>query len=504
MPLLSISEGLSGQARQRPEQVALVHGAQGLTYAALDRRVDAAAHLLWYQGVRPGDRVATLLPNGLTAVELLFAAARAGAVVVPLNPRSTEAELAHLLRDTGPKLVIGVPPALEAARAVLPPCTALLPEAPDYVELRAQQPDAPFPAQAGETAPWLIVYTSGTAGSPKGAQRNQRSDYLMGLMLATAVGVGPGDVGLVQMPLFHINSIWVVTLSLCIGATCHLSASTRFQPGTMFAELVSSQATYSMFIPTMLGYLADGLEQGQLAGARLRVLMTSSAPLPVPLRDRLLKLLPQARIVELYGATEIGAVTLALHDAGTPGGSIGFPLPGVRVRLLSPERRPVPLGEAGELFVESPLAMDGYFGRPEETEAVRAGSFLGVGDLARADAQGRLYLVDRVTDMIITSGENVYPSEVESVLLGHPAVALAAVVGVADARRGEAVAAAVVCREGATVAAADLAALCRARLAPYKCPRSIAFVRELPLGVTGKVLRRKVREAWAQGAYTPA
>ncbi len=511
--LLSISDGLSGQARQRPDHLALVHGEERLTYAELERRVDAAAHLLWGLGIRPGDRIATLLPNGVTAVELLFAAARAGAVVAPLNPRSTPAELAHMLADTGPKVVVGVPAALEAAREVLPSGVRVLAERPmadahpSYAQLREEHARGPFPPQAGEAAPWVIVYTSGTTGVPKGALRNQRSDYLMGLMLAPAAGVGPGDVGLVLLPLFHINSIWVVTLSMCIGATCHLSTAARFQPGTMLAELERSGATYSMFVPTMLGYLAEGLERGQIRGERLRVLMTSSAPLPVPLRDRLLAVLPAARMVEFYGATELGAVTLAWHDAGQPGGSIGFPLPGVRVRLLDGERRPVPLGEPGELFVESPLLMDGYFGRPAETEAVRVGAFIGVGDLARQDEAGRLYLVDRVTDTIITSGENVYPSEVESVLLAHPAVALAAVVGAPDERRGEAVSAVVVCRDGPPVSAGDLAAHCRAHLAPYKCPRTIAFAPELPLSLTGKVLRRKVREAWAQGAYagqTPA
>jgi acyl-CoA synthetase (AMP-forming)/AMP-acid ligase II len=510
-PVLSLSEGLAGQARQRPDHVALVHGEERLTYAALNRRVDAAAHCLWALGVRPGDRVATLLPNGVPAVELLFAAARAGAVVVPLNPRSTAAELEHILTDTGPRVVIGVPPALDAARQALPAGARWVAEgepagdAPGYAALRdAHAARGAFPDQGGEASPWLIVYTSGTTGRPKGALRNQRSDYLMGLMLAPAVGVGPGDVGMVLLPLYHVNSIWVVTLSICVGATCHLSTALRFQPSTMLAELERSGATYAMFVPTMLGYLAEGVERGEVGCGRLRVLMTSSAPLPIPVRDRLLAALPQARMVELYGATELGAVTLAWHDAGAPGGTIGFPLPGVRVRLLDAQRRPVAPGEPGELFVDSPLLMDNYFGRPEETEGIRAGTYVGVGDLARQDADGRLYLVDRVTDTIITSGENVYPTEVEGALLSHPAVALAAVVGVPDERRGEAVVAVVVCREGQTVAAAELGAHCRARLAPYKCPRSIAFARELPLGLTGKVLRRKVREAWAQGAYRAA
>ncbi len=504
--MLSISEGLAGQARRRPDQIALICGGERVSYAELDRRVDAAAHLLWSQGVRPGDRVVTLLPNGLTATELLFAAARCGAVICPLNPRSTAAELAYLLGDAGPRLVVGPPGALETAASALPPGTRTIADLPPgdagagYSRLRDESGAGRFAPQVGEDAPWLLVYTAGTTGRPKGAWRSQRSDYLMGLMLAPAVGIGPADVGLAWMPLFHVNSIWVTTLSVCIGTTCHIHAPIRFQPAALLADLERSGATYSMFVPSVLGYLADALEQGQLRCDRLRVLMTSSAPLPPVLRDRLLAALPAVQLIEIYGATEIGAATLERHERGQEGGAIGFPVPGVRVRVLGPDRRPVTPGEAGELFVESPQGMIGYFGRPADTEAVRAGEYIGVGDLAVQDASGRLRLVDRVADTIITSGENVYPTEVEAVLMAHPAVFLAAVIGVPDQRRGEAVVAAVVCRPGQAVTAAGLAAHCRAQLAAYKCPRSIAFASELPLSLTGKVLRRRVRDLWREGA----
>jgi len=507
--VLSISEGLAGQARQRPDQFALVCGETRVSYAEFDRRVDAASHLLWGLGVRPGDRVVTLLPNGLTATELLFAAARSGAVICPLNPRSTPAELAYLLTDAGPRVVVGVPPVLEAAAAALPEGVRVIADLPPgdprpgYARMRDDAGSGPFPPQVGEDAPWLLVYTSGTTGRPKGALRSQRSDYLMGLMLAPAVGIGPDDVGLAWMPLFHVNSIWMVTLSICIGTTCHIHAPARFQPAALLADLDRSGATYSMFVPSVMGYLADALEQDQVRCAGLRVLMTSSAPLPPVLRDRLLTALPSAQLVEIYGATEIGAATMERHVRGQAGGTIGFAVPGVRVRLLGPDRRPVEPGQPGELFVESPQVMSGYFGRPADTEAARAGAYVGVGDLAVQDGSGRLRLVDRLADTIITSGENVYPTEVESVLLAHPAVALAAVIGVPDERRGEAVVAAVLCRPGQSVTAAGLAAHCRAHLAPHKCPRSIAFATELPLSLTGKVLRRRVRELWREGAFMP-
>lgn len=503
--MLTISEGLAGQARQRPEQTALVCGEHRVSYAELDRRADAGAHLLWGLGLRRGDRVATLLPNGVTAVELLFAAARAGVVLCPMNPRSTPAELTYLLSDAQPRLVVAAAPLVEALRGALPagvPVLADLPpeQADGYAGRREAAAPGRFEQQGGEDDPWILVYTSGTTGRPKGALRAQRADYMVGLMLASAVGVNAGDVGLAWMPLFHINSIWVVTLSICIGTTCHIHAPARFQPSALFADLARSGATYTMFVPSVLGYLADALEQGQLRLPDLRLLLTSSAPLAPALRDRLLAALPSARLIELYGATELGAATMERHERGQEGGTIGFPLPGVRARLLGPDRRPVPPGTPGELFVHSPQSMLAYFGRPADSEAARAGDYVGVGDLAVEDAGGRLRLVDRLADTVITSGENVYPSEVESVLLAHPAVALAAVVGVPDERRGEAVVAAVVCRPGQETTAAALAAHCREHLAPYKCPRTIALTAELPLSMTGKVLRRRVRELWAEGA----
>lgn len=509
--MLTIADGLRGQSLQRPEQVALVCGDEAVTYAELDRRADAAAHLLWSRGVRPGDRVATLLPNGMTAAELLFAAARCGAILCPLNPRSAPAELAYLLQDSAPRVVVGLPPLLEAAGGLLPPGSVAIPELPagvpgdGYRALRAAAAtQGPFDSQARAEAPWLLVYTSGTTGRPKGALRSQVSDYLMGLMLAPAVGIGPGDVGMAWMPLFHVNSIWVVTLSVCIGTTCHIHAPLRFQPGALIADLERSGATYAMFVPSILGYLADALERGEASCPHLRVLLTSSAPLPPVLRDRLLAVLPAAQLVELYGATELGAVTLERHRAGQAGGTIGHPLPGVRVRLLGPDRQPVREGEPGELFVESPQGMLGYFGRSAETEAVRSGGFTGVGDLAVRDPDGRLRLVDRVADTIITGGENVYPTEVESVLLTHPAVFQAAVIGVPDERRGEAVVAAVVLRPDQGATAAELTAHCRAHLAGYKCPRAVALAAELPISLTGKVLRRRVRELWREGILAPA
>jgi acyl-CoA synthetase (AMP-forming)/AMP-acid ligase II len=502
---MGVRESLEAQVRTRPDAVALVSAEGSLTYGALGEAVAELADAYRRAGLAPGDRVVTLLPNGLLAVEALLAAAAAGVVACPLNPRSPAPELAYLLADAEPRLVLGAPAALEAARAVLPPGVPTWP-ALTLDDVRAVAAELPASARTPEApvppdAPWVLVYTSGTTGRPKGALRNQESDDRVGRLLAPLLGVTPADRGFVVLPLYHINSIWVVSLSLCLGATCHLYTAPRIQPGAMLDELARSQASYTMLVPTLLAFLADALEAGTHRFPALRLLMTSSAPLAPSLRDRLVAALPGVRIAELYGATELGPVTLAWHGPDHPADSVGLPLPGVRVHLLDAARRPVPPGAVGELFAEGPFLMDGYFRRPDATAAARHGQALTVGDLARQDEAGRLYLVDRLADTIITGGENVYPNEVEGVLLAHPAVALAAVVGVPDPRRGEAVAAVVVPRPGVSVTAAELLAHCRRHLAPYKCPRTIAFAEGLPLAPTGKVLRRQVRELWREGRY---
>jgi acyl-CoA synthetase (AMP-forming)/AMP-acid ligase II len=509
--LLSVGDALEAQARQGPDRVAAVCGDQRLTFSEIEGRANAAARLLWREGVRPGDRVATLLPSGLTMLELLFAAARTGAVLCPVNVRLQADEVAYQLHDASPRLLVAAPSLAAAFGDRLPAELPLLLDGPPtgvagdagqgYAERRNAEERSPFPPRVGEEAPWLLVYTSGTTGRPKGALRTQRGDFLVGLMLANAVGVGPEDTGLAILPMFHVNSIWFATLSLCMGAACHIYAAPQFHPAAIGEALERSEATYAMFVPTLLGYLADLLEAGRVRTPSLRVVMTSSAPLPAALRDRLLRALPTARLFEVYGATELGPVTLARHTGDTAAGTVGFPLPGVRVRLLDDRRRPVAPGEVGELFAGGPLLMSGYFGRPEDTEAALDGGFLSVGDLARQAPDGSLSLVDRAADTIITSGENVYPTEVEGVLAAHPAVRLAAVFGADDPRRGQRVVAVVVQRPGAPAAPQELAAHCRRWLADYKCPRVFAFADDLPLGPTGKVLRRRARDLWQQGGF---
>jgi acyl-CoA synthetase (AMP-forming)/AMP-acid ligase II len=493
--VLTIGQALAASAARRRDKVALIFGDQRWTYGDLDRRANRFAHALLASGLCPGDRVAFLLPNGLTMAEAYFGTARAGVIGVPLNLRWSPAEIAYALQDADPRLVVAGPEFREA-----------LPRAPHILvgeaweERMAAAGDDPPGVQVQETDPWVIIYTSGTTGRPKGAVRDHRSNLMIAFLLVTELGLSPDDVGMALLPMFHVNSMWFVTLSMVIGTTCVIYPHRQFHPAHVVEELNRHQVTYSMFVPSMLSFLADAAERGALDARHLRVALTSSAPLDVGLRDRLLRLFPKARLFDIYGATEYGAVTSIQHEAGGALGTVGWPLVGQSVRVLNDDGEPVAPGTVGEVHVAGPTLMTEYWRKPEETRLAFRQGFLSLGDMGYLDDAGRLVLTDRKQDMIIVAGENVYPTEVENVLLSHPAVALAAVVGIPDPRRGETVVAAVTPRPGQTVDVEALLERCRDQLADYKRPREIRVWPELPLGPAGKVVRRMVRERWIEGA----
>src|SRR5579875_2277855 len=493
--MLTVGNALAASVRRHREKTALVFGDQSLTFEEFDRRVNRFAHALRAEGVEPGDRVALLLPNGLTMAEAYFATARAGAVAVPVNVRWAPPEIRYVLEDAEPRLVV----AGAEFGDVLPKALHIYVGTEWGAKVAAAPATDPGIAVA-ETDPWVIVYTSGTTGRPKGAVRDHRSNVLIALILVAELGITAEDVGMALLPMFHVNSMWFVTLSLAVGATCVIYPHRTFHPAHVVEELNRHRATYSMFVPSMLSFLAEAAERGALDPAHLRVAMTSSAPLDAALRDRLLRIFPRAGLYDIYGATEYGGVTLLRHEPGGVVGTVGWPAIGQEIRIFRDDYTKAPDGEVGEVGVSGPTLMREYWKRPEDTRAAFHDGFLTLGDMGFLDDRGRLVLVDRKQDMIIVAGENVYPSEVEGVLARDPAVALAACVGLPDERRGEVVAAAVMALLGQTVDLERLHGLCRANLADYKRPRVIEVWPELPLGPAGKVVRRLVRQRWLERA----
>lgn len=504
--MLNVSLALENQSLQDPNRIAVGMGDDALTFGEMDRQVNRAASLLLQLGVSKGDRVAALLLNGFPIVDLMFATARVGATFVPLNVRLTPQEVARQIAFSRARILVVQPellPLLGEVSGIGTSITVLVScgdgdRFPVYERERDRQPGAPVRIDVPDTDTGLLVYTSGTTGRPKGVLRSYRSNMMVGLLTAAQISLTHEDVGLAILPMFHVNSFWFVTLSIAVGAACRIYPHRQFHPVRLAEELTQRRITLSIFVPTMLQYLTEIVAQGGPRCADLRLILTSSAPLPPSLRDRLLDLFPKAELYDIYGATELGSVTIAKHGRGGVAGSIGYPMLGQRIRLLGDDGQDVVPGEVGELFVAGPTNMDGYDDEPEATAAAVRGDYVSVGDLARVDASGRIFLVDRKADMIITSAENVYPSEVENVLLQFPGVRFAAVVGLPDARRGEQLAAAVVPQENTDLRVGDLAAHCRLHLPDYKCPRLWRIVPELPLGPTGKVVRRVVRQEWPE------
>ena len=490
--MLTIGEALRTASQRYRSKTALVFGAETLTYEQLDRRANQFANALSAWGVSPGDRVALLLPNGLWMAVAYFGAARAGAVAVPINLRWAAPEVQYVLSDADVRLVL----ADEDFRALLPEAPHIRVGRDWQAAVEAASAEDPGVSVA-ETDPWVIVYTSGTTGRPKGAVRDHRSNLMIALVLLTELSITTDDVGMALLPMFHVNSMWFVTLSLVIGTTCVIYPHRTFHPGHIVEAFNAHRVTYSMFVPSMLAMLAEAAERGALEPAHLRVALTSSAPLDLALRDRLLRVFPRARLYDIYGATEYGGVTLMRHAPDEAVGSVGWPVVGASVRILGEDGQPVAPGAVGEVYVSAPSLMREYWRNPEATRAALVGGYLTLGDMGFQDSAGRLWLVDRKQDMIIASGENVYPREVEEVLLADPDVLMAAVVGIPDAVRGQVVVAAVVPHPGRTPSQDALREVCRTKLADYKRPREIRVVSELPTGPTGKVVRRLVRDQWS-------
>ncbi|MDQ3991026.1 MAG: long-chain fatty acid--CoA ligase, partial [Actinomycetota bacterium] len=463
------------------------------------RRSEAALREL---GVGVGTRVALLVGNVPEFVTAMFGAHLAGAAVSPLNVMLTPEELGYILADAEATVVVAQAryvPAVLAVRDRVATLRHVLvvgpgPHPPGTMPFddRSGEPAVGPPPEVGEDGLAVIAYTAGTTAAPKGAMLSH-GNLLANLEQISAVAAlreAEDDVVLLALPLFHIyglNAVLGVVLSE--GATAVLVE--RFDPARTL-ELVRRHGVTVLFgAPPMFGAWLDAAGGADLSPVRLAV--SGAAPLPGRLleafRDRF-----GVTIWEGYGLTETAPVvtTNALGPEARPG-SIGLPLPGLEVRLADEDGDDVEEGDPGEILVRGANVFRGYWRKPDVSEAVFRGDWFRTGDVAYRDEDGYLFLVDRKKDLIIVSGFNVYPKEVEDALVAHPGVAECAVVGVPDERTGEAVKAFVVPAEGAAVTEAGLVDHCRAVLARFKCPREVELVDELPRHPTGKVLRRSLR-----------
>jgi acyl-CoA synthetase (AMP-forming)/AMP-acid ligase II len=508
-----LGDQLDHWARVRPDAPAITFGEQAFTWARWRQRISRLAGALRACGVGSGGRVATLDLNHLATVEVTLAASSLGAATVVGNFRWSPDQVRYVLADSRPAVlfygaqfadVVKAADAVQAADAQVPRLVAVGGDDDGYEPfLAAGQPGEGTRADPEDVC--LILYTSGTTGRPKGAQLTHRNIIAHSEAANSAIRLRTGDVSLAAMPLFHVGGSCYVQVGIHAGA--HTVLLREPSPAALFGAIAQG-ATHAFLVPTVIhGVLAAG-DQAIAVFAGLKLIAYGASPMPLPLLQQALSAWPQTRFLQVYGMTELsGAVTVlapeAHRDADHPErlASAGLPLPGVEARVADPVTLDdVETGAAGEVWIRTVQAMRGYLNQAEATAQLAvADGWLRTGDIGRLDDAGFLYILDRLRDVIITGGENVYGPEVENVLNACPGVGEGVIIGVPDERWGEAVKAVVLPAPGAALTADDVIAFCRDRLAHYQCPGSVDFVTDLPRNATGKVLKRALREPYWTG-----
>ncbi len=512
--LLTISDAVATHARLTPAKLGARDSQRALTYAQWDERATRLGAGLLAQGLRKGDRVAIVAYNCLEWMEIYVAMARAGLVAVPVNFRLTAQEIAYIAAHADVSAVIAGTEfcaTLDTIRDEMPQragCFVVIGAAPSagwsaYEEVVASaNASAKFEAvQPNDLC--ALMYTSGTTGRPKGAMRSHAGSSLMALATALEMGFSRDDTGLLVMPLCHANSLYFGTTFIHLGATCVIDDRRSFDPEALLATLAHDRVTFTSLVPThyiMLLSLPQAVKQ-RYDVSSVGKLLISSAPARKDTKLAILEQFRNGKLYELYGSTEHGWVTLLRpHEQIDRLGSVGREWVGSgAIRILDERGQEVPDGEVGELYARTAYVFDGYWKNPEKTAENFRGAWSSVGDMARRDGDGYIWLVDRKSNMIITGGENVYPSEVESVVGAMPAVKDVAVIGVAHPKWGEAVHAVVVLHEGHSLTAQDVRAWCKTRLAGFKCPTSVSFIADvdMPRTATGKIQHRLLKAQWS-------
>ena len=514
--LLNVGEMLTVHAALTPDRPAAKDLHRALTYAEYEQRANRLAHALAGLGLAPGDRVAVYAFNCLEWMEIYAACAKSGVVAVPVNFRLTGPEVRYIVQDSGSKALLAGAELVEVVDGIrgeltLPP-GAYVQLGGDrvaagwrgYEALLASASSRPPEVRVRPEDTWTIMYTSGTTGRPKGAIRSHQSYALFYLLNAVEFGFARDDVGLAVMPMCHVNSVFYTFVFTYLGASVCVYDRKGFDAEHLLGVLADERITFTSLVPThyvmMLGLPAAARARHDVRS--VEKLLISSAPARRDTKLAIMEAFPRSRLFEAYGSTEAGLVTLLRPEQQFDKlGSIGREIVGTgRIRLLAPDGREVPDGEIGELFARTPSAFDGYWNRADATAAAFRDGHCTAGDMARRDGDGFYTLVDRKSNLIITGGEKVYPSEVEEALGAHPDVLEVAVIGVPDAKWGEAVTAVIVPRPGREPSAADVLEHARRQLAGYKCPRALRFIRteEMPRTATGKVLHRVLRDRYGR------
>ncbi len=504
-------------AKKFKDTVALMDKDRSFTYPALNKRVNQLAHSLTSLGLQKGDKLAVILENCIEIVELFLATAKTGIIMVPINFRLASPEVEYIVNNSDAKAFVVHDLFADTVRPIKDKLTNIAPE--NYVmvgqteqgyreyevfikDAATDEPDVELDAK--DT--WILIYTSGTTGKPKGVIRSHESHIAYYLHNAVDFGFNEKDVCLNVMPLCHINSIFFTFTFLYIGGSAYIHPAIGFKPEEILDIIEKKKITFISLIPTHYTLILNAPDDVKKRDvSTIRKLLCSSAPGRKSMKQAVMEFFSGVELYEAYGSTEAGIVTILKPEYQMSKlGSIGFEALGSDlIKILDDDGNEVPDGEIGELYSRGPMLFDKYYKLPEQTaESFKHGLF-SAGDMARRDEDGFYHLVDRKKNMIITGGENVYPSEIEEVVGSHECVLDCAVIGLPDEKWGEKVTAVIVKKDGIRpedITEEMIKECCRGQIAGYKRPKEVIFIDadEMPRTPTGKILHRKLREKFSK------
>ncbi len=516
---LNISEMLISQARVQPHRIGIRDLERELSFADWNTRACRLANNLIALGLKPGERIAVIAHNRIEWAEIYVAVAKAGLVAVPINFRLSGPEVLFICQDCSVSAIIAEDPFVDLVDAIRDPLAELTPTFismgalsrpywTEYEHLVEAGPSNEPAVNVSAEQSWCLMYTSGTTGNPKGAIRNHHSAALISIMTCVELGFSRNDHGLLVMPMCHANSLYFFVSLLSIGATSTIFSVRSFDPVHCLETISQIGISFTSLTPTHYMMLLDIPEDIRQSAdlSKVQRLMISSATARVETKKAVMQMFPNSGLFELYGSTEAAWVTM-LHPEeqfdhlGTVGREV---IGSAAIKLLDDMGNEVPDGTPGELYSCSPYNFSGYWNLPEKTQEAFNGDYLSVGDIAVRDEAGFIRLIDRKKNMIITGGENVYPTEVEAMLGAHPDIKDVAVVGCAHPKWGEEVTAAVVLQDQAVINEAELLAWTKGKIAGFKRPRRIVFLKsdEMPRNTTGKIMHRILRERLSKPSHS--
>jgi long-chain acyl-CoA synthetase len=509
-------------AEHRPNEIALMYEGRETNYRDWDQRCTRVANGLIALGIKPKGRVAFLDKNSDYYFDVLFGTAKAGACLVAVNWRLAPPEVAYIIGDSNAEVLFTGRNHLGLVKQILPELTKIRrvividgPEGdwPDFVAWQKGQSAVDPMLEVSPSDVIVQMYTSGTTGHPKGVQLSHFALYAHDKYRAEHPNEfdpgmawndwGPNDVSLVTMPVFHISGTGWGIIGLYNGARSIVLS--QFDPGEVLSFIEEHRVTKLVLVPTAIHQLLLHPKCKATDFSSIETLLYGASPIPLDLLRQAIETL-KCGFVQLYGMTETaGAVTYLPAEDHDPKGtkrmrSAGKPIPGVKLSIRDGDGKPMPTGAVGEIWLHSATRMNGYWNLPEATaKTITADGWVKSGDAGYLDDDGYVYVHDRVKDMIVSGGENIYPAEVESAIFGHPDVQEVAVIGVPDQMWGEAVRAVVVPKAGHTKDAQSILDFARQRIAGYKVPKAVDFVSELPRNASGKILKRELRKPYWEG-----